>query len=359
MKTCWYVGLIVPLLLLALPLHAQPKQVEPAGSPVSAVVVFSADGPGELSLKAGEDLSYKTRAYGVALVTFEPEPSVKVVPGLVVRTATGWQALQLRYHAALRKTEHGQVEELWTSLYSKAISGEKQEWQLLETTLSDVMGPEEDSITNTFYSEGYVVLTTLLEGFVSYSVNMGGFEGGAHPYDTSFTVTRDVAGAKKFDFSGPASKVLTPLIKAELDNVNKQRQLDTLDPILMEESSPYANGAVVVDWNTGKTEYRSILDCCSWAENHNQFDLQIEVPKGAAELAALTVPNLVGPNTVEGPDHLRISLDEKKNLTAGTLEKMTVLPIGKFTNPGLLGVYWLKSGETIDLSAIPQPLTRE
>lgn len=359
-----YLALLAAFALWTVPSIGMAEEVgtaqkAPGQEMPGAVVVLSADGPGALDLKVGEWLGYKTKDYVVALVYFGPKPAVKIAEGLVVRTQEGWSVLQLRYHALLRKTEHGEVQELWANLFANKLGGGEESWTLLETTLSDVPGPEPDSVTQTFTSEGAIELTSLLEGHVSYSVYISTFEGGAHNFDSSQVLTRHVQTQAKLAIQGEAVAFLKPLALAELNRVNQQRKAEDMEPIEPEEKELFENGAIAVDWAEGKLQYRTVLYCCSWAENHNMYELMVDLPELKGDLAALAPPKVVSPNLVEGPMEQLVGLDGSGRLVAGKKGALEVLESPGFKLHGILGVYWLKPGETLDLTRLPKPVLQE
>ncbi len=328
--------------------------VQAGEAPQRAIVVLKASQP--VSYRAqSNDLEQNQVSFVVGEVTFAPVPTARFAPGIVVRTANGWWAMQMRYNVLERKNEHGKAVDFWNDLYGGPLGAKPEEMLLAGSGVSDNPLPDEDSPGKLYMSQGEVEVVGVFEGHVAVRTSLYGDAGGAHPYeDLLFSLLR-LPDFKAVPVAGLLGAEDRKVVAESLKRENAKRAAEGLEPITDGDEDVWSRATLVMGERGESLVVQTVISCCSWAENHNMYLLVEPLKTLGGRLKDLVLYGFKG-GAAEGKQGTRLSLKDGKLAVRSAEGKETLLEVTGYTPAMILGVYWLDEGETLDLTKIPAPV---
>ncbi|MEM7357086.1 MAG: hypothetical protein AAF657_40100, partial [Acidobacteriota bacterium] len=345
-------GLLVCGWLAAVP--AAASQTESSPSTCRALVnIAGVPGEPEGDLEDGAMVDF------VVDLRVGDQASVEVGRGMVVRDGDTTYALQ---RIATEREETGPagtvMERRWNDLVATRLpDGEPKVWLAGEP--ERVFPPEGNDYPYEAYR--FYSVTNLVGPYLSIQDSIHGFTGGPHGYtDDTFSLVRAPAAQPvAADFLGDeamAAMVTAVRLAGEARNEGGDSAESDLDP---PEDLSEAGLSFGPD---GRLQLSTVLFCCTWAENHNQLQVDAtlaEVPESLQPYLTLAAaPEGDQGWWIEAPDGcgaLRLA-DGSEGLKVregrGGASQTVRLP--GLEPQRLLGVYWIPADDPFAVSMLPK-----
>ena len=275
----------------------------------------------------------------VADVRVGAKPGVSVTPGMAVGVGRQVFRLRLDEHEEVLTSKHGQATLTWNTLVAVDGAGKAHTWL---DQKPDLQAPEdaEDGGINEWDATHQASIVGINGPYVSLLLGRGGYAGGAHGFDDSDAISLAAPDGRAVDVAaliGPAgvaaaARWLAVAVKAREDDYDPpQATVETLK-----------HGALVL-LRDGRLRVDGLLSCCSWAENHNQFELEAPLDSVPAGLAP-SVP-VGGWFTLPGCGAVRVEGGKIEVRPSGKAVSSYPLDAGR----QVLGVSWIDA----DAPALP------
>lgn len=298
------------------------------------------------------------QGYRVADITIGDEVKLEHAPGIALIDGKLAWSVQLREHKVVDKSAHGSLERNWQDVIAKQLpDGKARTW--VDTRPDKVLPDDDNPGGPEFSASHHFGVEAAFGPYLAVHEAIGGYSGGAHEYDGSTYRT----------YSAPLGKAANPLdvlaasaiaeVEATLKVVNAKRGGDD-EAIPTPSAKDLANSAI--GFGSGakghQVHLRHLVDCCTWAENHNMFDLDVPlstVPAAWAKYFTLRDGMVSAPNRC-GSVQVK---DGKLLVQARQGPKVPVSLDGIAKVDRLLGVTWISTDHPFDTGDLLPPLSAQ
>lgn len=197
--------------------------------------------------------------------------------------------------------------------------------------LREAMGP--DAPVDALEASHSLEVLSVFGPYVSLGITRGGYVGGAHGYDDPGVVTLQAPTGKDVDLRPLLGEQLMATVRAHIDAAVKAAP-DTFDGMGPPDVEDLKSGAGLSLGDAGPS-LRAFMSCCTWAANHNLYELELPLPQTPPGLAAV----LPTKGTWRGPDGCSVTQQEGALLPRGP--GGAELPEVGLAEETLLGVAWV------------------
>lgn len=321
-----------PVVAEVVPMVEAPR---PAGPSCRALVNLLAEG--------GEYVVADVRVAGDGI-------EARTGAGTVVRDAEGLHGLWI--------TSHGDARISWQVLMGQSLRGGPRIAWLdndpgIPSDPARPCTPEHACDRSTWTAHHPIEILGTFGPYVSLFVMQEGFAGGAHGYDNSGPRTLQApAGAPA---EGLLDASALPQIQRAITADPEYAELDEPKPAVAAITDlrefglalrPLADRGQAGATSPGGLYLSATLHCCSWAQNHNKYALELRLDPVPEALAPFSVDAQSGVSVA--PDGCA-SVDSVRGEFAAAGGARRALP-GQ-----VLGVYWIDPGDPFDVGRLPGP----
>jgi len=353
-------------LVLSFACTAPPARTEPAAAaaPVAAAPVAAAPVPAAAltpsSTAAGCRALINLEALGYRVVDLRlgATHEATVGEGLVARLDDGRSfALDVVTEEKIGKNAHGTGKATWDLLMMAPIPGGT--YEVLHGDTPALVLPDAET-PGEFDDNRTISVVGIFGDYVSMLANEEGYGGGAHGFDDSWyrTLRLPAGGAVGLDFLGPDALATAV---AALKQTNRERLEQSLEEVPEPEDLARFGLAltragtmdVPVPAEAG-LELRTVISCCTWAENHNQFHLEAPLDRAPPGLEGLRL-GATARARFEAPDGCgAVGLAEGKLWARlGSTEEPRPVDLPGVTPRALLGVRWIPATDPFSVTQLP------
>lgn len=356
-------------LVLSSACTAAPAGTEPAAAApkVAAPVASTPTAPPPVPVAAVKDgpppaagcralVNLAAQDYRVVDLRLGAPHQATVGEGLVARLDDGRSfALHVVTDEKAGKNAHGTGKATWDVLMMAAIPGGKYEplhGDTPELVLPDAETPGEFDDIRTISVVG------MFGDDISLLANEEGYGGGAHGFDDSWylTLRLPARGAVGLDALGPEALATAA---ASLTQVNRERLEQSLEEVPAPQDLARFGLALT---RTGETEpaeagleLRTVISCCTWAENHNQFFLETPLERAPAALEGQFKLGATARARFEAPDGCGAVgfADGKLWARLGSEGEPQPVALPGVRARALLGVRWIPATDPFAVTQMP------
>lgn len=367
---------------LALPGMAGAKNAPPAPPPPAecrALVMVAT--PSEAPFEEGKSPPLvPPTSYTTLDIRIGPETSLAQAPGLVVRDGGRTFALQVGRADVKGKEGKIDVADTWDQLDAVDLaSGARATWFEERAKSADMAKDmqDDDMGVQGMDAQSLVHVVGIVGPVVSFFHQSTGYAGGAHGYDGTGVVALAAPDGRRVtvdtyaaDYAAAAATEATRVEAARKASGDEGFEASSVNAEALARSGL---GLDPGNWMAGPLTETEVarraamplglygytrIDCCSWAENHNQLDLTIPVamPDALAEVTGRPSPGpdrlLVAPNGC-GAVGLKDGVVLARHGENGAVAKHT---LAGPTPVGLIGVYWIPGSDPVDIRKLPAPI---
>ncbi len=197
--------------------------------------------------------------------------------------------------------------------------------------------------------------------YVFLSKAEGGYAGGAHGFDGETALTVNVADGKPVNLGALLGADLRAPVKAALKAADTSRRSEVGDDVEALPAPDLGHAALRFDPAArGGVTLFSVLECCSWAENHNLYPLDVPLPRFPKALAAYDgLDNGGAHRSPTGCGTVDVAGGKLKVTPAMAATSKTRAPVvvalGEAVQ-AIVGVHWIPAADAFDVTQLPAPV---
>lgn len=344
------------------PAAAAPRVAAPAASPPTApppvpVAAVKDVPPPAAGCRALVNL--EAQGYRVVDLRLGAPHQATVGEGLVARLDDGRSfALDVVSDEKAGKNAHGTGKATWDVLMMAPIPGGK--WEVLHGDTPELVLPDADT-PGEFDDNRTISVVGIFGDYLSLSAGEEGYGGGAHGFDDSWYLTLHLPGrgAAGLEFLGPDALATAA---ASLTQVNRERLEQSLEEVPAPQDLARFGLALT---RTGEAEppvspeagleLRTVISCCSWAENHNKFFLEAPLERAPAALEGQFKLGATAQARFEAPDGCGAVgfADGKLWARLGREGEPQPVALPGVSARALLGVRWIPAADPLAITQLP------
>jgi hypothetical protein len=292
---------------------------------------------------------------GVADVKIAATSTLETGRGAYVMVADSQTfAVQLAKFSVTDKNKIGSLIREWDEISITPIPGGTA--KIVSKFEPEVVLPDADSMAPEFDMQVGLSISSLIGPYLSLSVGASGFTGGAHGYDDSHYVTLKMPDGAAFPLDALKTEAMAEITAkiAKDDEARRAEVGEDAEKLPIPEQFTQWSFALGEEGQPGLFA-NHLLSCCTWVENHNLHELDVQLSK---------VPSVL-------QSHLTLSADNKwieapNGCGAVSIEGNTVkVRAGKdgatqdLGQAGqVVGVYWVDEKNAFSAKSLPTPIAK-